>query len=286
MPTPTNRDYLKMWLVYSLPQHLVSRFIFLVTRIKSPWKNPFVRWFIKRFKVDMSEALHQDINAYASFNEFFTRELKPGLRHFDKAPNILSSPVDGTISEVAAISEDRIIQAKHINYLLLQLIGGNQQHAQAFQNGNFATIYLSPRDYHRIHMPIDGTLTDMIYVPGRLYSVAPFTVNTLPGIFARNERVVCLFDTAQGRLAVILVGAINVAAIETVWHGLVTPPHRNRIQHYNYRDKNIQLNKGDELGRFNMGSTVILLSNEKLQWEALQAGQSIKLGQTLGHYHL
>ena len=200
-----------------------------------------------------------------------------------KEKNILC-PVDGTVSQLGAIHNDTIFQAKGHDYSATTLLGGDATIAQQFANGQFATLYLSPRDYHRIHMPVSGTLTQMIYVPGRLFSVNPKTVRCIPGLFARNERVVALFDTPFGPMAMVLVGAINVACIETVWHGVVTPPHRNPVQRWVYTDQQaITLEKGAEMGRFNMGSTVIcLFANDKLQFDAaITPGAAIQMGRRL-----
>ncbi len=286
-PAPSSRimDYIKSWPLYLLPHHGLSRCIFFLTRIESSLKNPFVRWFIRTFKVDMSEALEPDITRYKSFNAFFTRALKPDARPINEAANILISPVDGAISQIGAISNGRIIQAKGRDYSLFELLGGRHELSNPFMHGQFATLYLSPRDYHRIHMPVDGTLQHMIYVPGRLFSVAQHTARVIPNLFARNERVIAFFENDQiGPFAMVLVGAINVAAIETVWHGLVTPPHQHRISEYEYH-KNptpVYLKKGQEMGRFNMGSTVILVTNSRIAWDkTCTAAQAIKLGQPL-----
>ncbi len=264
-----------------LPHHFISRVVFHLTRVEKPWfKNLLIRNYLRLFDIDMRDALEPNPFAYPSMNAFFTRALKADARPLAEG-NVLVSPVDGTISQLGDIQGDQIFQAKGIDYSLERLVG-DATLAQPFREGGFATIYLSPRDYHRIHMPLDGTLTDMIHIPGRLFSVAPFSVNHIGNLFARNERVVCLFDTAIGRLAVILVGAINVAAIETTWAGLVTPPPGKTVRHTRY-DNNILLRRGMEMGRFNMGSTVILLTEkEAIQWlPELTAGQTVRLGQAL-----
>ncbi|HPY39904.1 MAG TPA: archaetidylserine decarboxylase, partial [Thiolinea sp.] len=208
---------------------------------------------------------------------------KPELRPLATEADVLVSPVDGTISQVAAIREGRIIQAKNFDYSVLELLGGDAQRAQPFLNGQFTTIYLSPRDYHRIHMPLSGKLLEQVYVPGRLFSVAGHTARTIPRLFARNERVAAIFETEFGKMALVLVGAINVAAIETVWAGLITPPHKQdiRVDHY----PEVALAKGAEMGRFNMGSTVIvLLENSAWDWGKASADQAVRMGAKLAEF--
>lgn len=253
------KDSLKAYPFYLIPHHLVSRIIYWLTRIESPWVQPAIKKFAAAFDVNMSEAKIQDISQFKTFNEFFTRELKEGARPIDSTANVLSCPVDGTISQAQPISNGDIFQAKGHRYSATTLLGGDLTLSEVFKNGFFSTIYLSPRDYHRIHMPCDGTLTHQVYIPGRLFSVAPFTVNTIPGLFARNERVAALFDTEYGRMAMVLVGAINVAAIETIWDGLVTPPPGKDIVTKTYKVEEVMLKKGEEMGRFNMGSTIVWL---------------------------
>ena len=193
--------------------------------------------------------------------------------------------MDGAVSQAQAIENGRIFQAKGRDYSLLELVGGMEQLAEPFENGRFATLYLSPRDYHRIHMPLAGKLTDMVYVPGRLFSVAPHTVNTIPRLFARNERLVCKFETAAGPMIMVLVGAVNVSAIDTVWAGSVTPPSKRSIIHTRYETVDIQLDRGAEMGRFNLGSTVVLLMGENVELDELMvAGNSVRLGQALGRF--
>lgn len=265
-----------------LPHHFISRIIFRLSRIQKRWfKSLLISNYARLFKIDMRDALEPSLTAYPSMNAFFTRALKPDARPLAAGDGIVS-PVDGTISQIGQIEDGEIFQAKGHRYSLVKLLGGNTALSKPFEDGDFATIYLSPRDYHRIHMPLDGTLTDMVYVPGRLFSVAPFSVNHVDGLFARNERVVCLFDTAYGKLAVILVGAINVAATETTWAGLITPPPGKNIRATHY-EENIQLKRGMELGRFNMGSTVILLTEKNAaEWlPELKPEQKVKMGEAL-----
>lgn len=279
-------DYIKSAIVYALPHHAVSRLIYKATRIKSRYVPAAIRKFSQIFGVNLDEAVNPDSNSYATFNDFFTRPIKAELRPIASGDNILCSPVDGAISQIQAINNDRIFQAKGHAYSATELLGGDRELASPFLNGKFTTIYLSPKDYHRIHMPMDATLEKQIYIPGRLYSVAPFTVKTLNGIFARNERVVALFNTSFGKMAMVLVGAINVAAIETVWDGLITPPAGKKISTKDYPHQDISLPKGAEMGRFNMGSTVILLfENNALNWnDKFAEGTAIKMGEELGSF--
>lgn len=218
-----------------------------------------IAWFVRRYKVNMNEAAEPDIRQYQTFNEFFTRPLKDGVRPLANAPWIC--PVDGAISQLGAIAGDQIFQAKGHHYSTTALLGGDATLAAAFADGQFATIYLSPRDYHRIHMPCAGTLRRMVYVPGALFSVNPATARGVPGLFARNERVVCVFDTAHGPLALVLVGATIVGSMATVWHGVVNPPRRPQVETWHYTDAHapISLRQGEEMGRFLVGSTVVLL---------------------------
>ncbi|MBB3177725.1 archaetidylserine decarboxylase [Variovorax sp. Sphag1AA] len=216
-----------------------------------------IRRFVDKYGVDMSEALDSDIASYPSFNEFFTRALKPGARPIADAD--LVAPVDGAISQFGPIEGDQIFQAKGHSYTTTALVGGDAALAERFKHGSFATLYLSPRDYHRIHMPCDGRLLRMTYVPGDLFSVNPTTARGVPGLFARNERVVCVFETARGPFVLVLVGATIVGSMATVWHGVVNPPRHGEIREWRYDDQQIVLKKGDEMGRFLLGSTVVLL---------------------------
>lgn len=275
-------DALKSWPLYILPHHFISRLVFRLTRIQCPNVVPgAIRLFSNIFKVNLAEAVNPDPASYPTFNAFFTRPLQPALRPIAAGSSVLVSPVDGRISQMGKIEAGRIFQAKGHEYSALELLGGNEERAAPFMNGQFMTIYLSPRDYHRIHMPLTATLTEQVYVPGRLFSVAGHTARTIPRLFARNERVVALFDTEFGKLAMVLVGAINVAAIETVWDGLVTPPQGWGVKRQVF--PNVSLEKGAEMGRFNMGSTVILLlEQQKIPWDkALGADVALQLGQAL-----
>lgn len=275
------KDILKAYPFYLIPHHMISRIVYYLTRLEGKLVQPAIRKFSKLFDVNLNEAKIQDIDEFKTFNDFFTRELKVDARPIAKGDKILCCPVDGTISQTGMIANDSIFQAKKHNYTVTELLGGDKKLSKLFQGGQFNTIYLSPKDYHRIHMPCDGILTQQIHVPGRLFSVAPFTVNNIPRLFARNERVVALFETAYGPMAMVLVGAINVAAIETVWSGLVTPPKGKIVTTKHYQQGDISLKKGDEMGRFNMGSTVILLMNNiDLKWVSdIETGQIVRMGE-------
>ena len=277
------RDYLLSTPFYILPHHGISWLMFKLARIKfRPAKNFIIRAYTKFNAVKMHEAIEEDKYAYESLNAFFTRALKPECRPFDDTENSWLCPVDGAVSQARKIENGRVFQAKGHDYSLLELVGGDEKLAAPFQNGHFATIYLSPRDYHRIHMPIGGELTNMTYIPGRLFSVADHTVKTVPRLFARNERVACFFDTEHGPMVMILVGAINVSATETVWHGLVTTIGK-KINRFDYKKGNVTLERGQEMGRFNLGSTVIVLSTEQFKLDELMIpGKEVKLGQRLG----
>lgn len=272
-------------LQYIVPQHLLSRAAGWLAETSIGWiKNPFTQWFVARYDVDMSEALEENPSRYASFNDFFTRALKPGARPIDEDNNSIVSPADGAISQLGDIELGRIFQAKGQDYSLTELLGGDPEAAAPFMGGKFATVYLSPKDYHRVHMPLDGKLTQMVHVPGDLFSVNEATADNVPRLFARNERVVCFFDTEIGPMAVVLVGAMIVASIETVWAGQVTP-YRRAVSRVNYdREPNIQLNKGDEMGRFKLGSTaIVVFGPDVMAWdESYRAGTATVMGQKLG----
>jgi phosphatidylserine decarboxylase len=241
-----------------------------------------VRWFVKRYQVNMDEALDPDIASYPTFNAFFTRALKPGARPLAAADFVC--PVDGAISQCGAIERDQIFQAKGHRYSTTALLGGDAAAAAAFHNGSFATLYLSPRDYHRIHMPCDGVLRRMVYVPGDLFSVNPTTARGVPGLFARNERVVCVFDSAQGPFVLTLVGATVVGSMATVWHGVVNPPRSPQICEWHYEAGQVVLHKGQEMGRFLLGSTVVMLFPQGvLQFNPdWHAGRAIRMGEAMG----
>jgi phosphatidylserine decarboxylase len=279
-------DYLRAWPLYLLPHHALSRVVLAATRVKTRWwKQALIGAFRRRFDVRLDEAQQTDANAFVNFNAFFTRALRPEARPLAQGADSIAGPVDGRVSQAGHIEGDRIFQAKGHDYSLQELLGGDADLAARFSGGDFATLYLSPRDYHRIHMPLIGTLTETVYVPGRLFSVAPHTVTTVPRVFARNERLVAVFETEAGPMAMVLVGALFVACIETVWAGVVTPPHGYRVRRTDFRaDKTVQLARGAEMGRFNMGSTVILLFGPRcVQWAAnLTAGQPLRMGEAIG----
>ena len=216
-----------------------------------------IRWFVGRYNVNMAEAANPDIASYTSFNDFFTRALKPGARPLAQAD--LICPVDGAISQFGPIAKDQVFQAKGHTYSTTALVGGDAAAAARFHNGHFATLYLSPRDYHRIHMPCAGELTRMVHVPGDLFSVNPTTARGVPGLFARNERVVCFFESAQGPFVLVLVGATIVGSMATVWHGQVNPPRTGVLRQWDYAKGQVSLQQGEEMGRFLLGSTVVML---------------------------
>jgi phosphatidylserine decarboxylase len=271
-----------VWMQHLLPQHGLSRAVLWATRVRSPWfKNSLIRGFLKIFAVDMREAAETDPYRYATFNEFFTRELRSGTRPIAAGEDQIACPVDGRVSECGAITGDSLLQAKGRHYTLPDLLAG-QPWAARFAGGSFATIYLAPFNYHRIHMPVDGRLLDTVYVPGRLFSVNDTTAQRVPRLFARNERVLTLFDGGFGAFSVVLVGALNVGSIATVWAGDITPATRRVVTRIPSPD--IALAKGAELGRFNMGSTVILLfESHRAAWDpALSRGSVVRLGEPLG----
>jgi phosphatidylserine decarboxylase len=269
-------------LFYILPHHAISWLMFKGARLQwAPMKNLIIRIYTNLNQVKMHEAVEEDMFAYESLNAFFTRALKPECRPFDEDEKNWLCPVDGSVSQAQPIENGRVFQAKGHDYSLLELVGGDKNLEEIFRDGQFATLYLSPRDYHRIHMPTTGRLKHMQYVPGRLFSVAAYTVNNIPRLFARNERCVCYFETEQGPMAMILVGAINVSAIETVWHGLIAG-RAKKIKRFEYGEDNITLKRGEEMGRFNLGSTVIVLATSQMKiHEAISAEREIKLGQCL-----
>ncbi|MFA5530885.1 MAG: archaetidylserine decarboxylase [Thiohalomonadaceae bacterium] len=283
---PSFSDYLKAWPQYLMPGHLLSLGMLGLTRVRhTGFKNAFTDFFIRRFHIDMSQAAESDPHGYADFNSFFTRALKPGMRPVDMAPEAVCSPVDGTVSQIGTIEDGRVFQAKGHDFSVLELLGGSAQRAEPFLGGRFTTIYLSPRDYHRIHMPVSGTLRCMVHIPGRLFSVNPATTRVIPRLFARNERVAAIFDTELGPMAVVMVGAVFVGSIETVWQGVVTPPAGKIVRTWHYDEGSaLHFDKGDEIGRFNMGSTVVLLfGRDALAWEAgLEAHVPVVMGQRIG----
>ena len=273
-------DQVKIVLQYILPKHLISRLVgYLAAARLGFFSHLLIKLFIKAYKIDMTEAKYQQASDYRSFNEFFTRPLKDGIRPLAEAADIIAHPVDGTISQLGPITDGKLVQAKNHDYSLQTLLGGEAETAAPFLGGQFATIYLAPKDYHRIHMPVSGTLREMIYVPGDLFSVNPLTAENVPNLFARNERVVTIFDTELGPMALVLVGATIVASIETVWAGTITPPTGKTVHRWQYPATGptaVRLEKGAEMGRFKLGSTVVLaFAPEQLEFLAEQQPGSI-----------
>ncbi|WP_097023974.1 archaetidylserine decarboxylase [Chromohalobacter canadensis] len=275
---PVDRDELFARMQYPLPHHLISRGVGKLAESRTPWlKDLLIQRFIRTFDVDMSQALESDPEAYACFNDFFTRALTPEARPIGEG---IVSPADGTLSQFGAIDNGTLVQAKGHTYSLTALLGGDTHRAAPFRDGSFATVYLSPRDYHRVHMPVTGTLREMVYVPGRLFSVNQATANHVQGLFARNERLVCLFDTEHGPLAMVLVGAMIVAAIETVWAGQVSPLS-GRVQTTRF-DEPIVIEKGQEMGRFKLGSTVVMCFGHDVAFRDICTdGLVVSMGQSL-----
>ena len=274
-------DRLAVLLQYLLPKQLLTEFAGKVASRRGIWVPSLINWFIGRYQVNMMEAANTDSHSYATFNDFFTRALKPGARPLSSSAFVC--PVDGAISQFGAIEHDLLFQAKGHTYSTTALVGGDVQLAAQFTEGSFATIYLSPKDYHRIHMPCDGRLLRMIYVPGELFSVNPVTARGVPGLFARNERVVCVFDSDYGQFVLTLVGATIVGSMATVWHGVINPPRSRDIRQWQYADQQINLKKGDEMGRFLLGSTVVLLFKKNMlqfnaQWTA---AMPVRMGEAM-----
>jgi phosphatidylserine decarboxylase len=275
-------DRLFVFIQYLLPKQAITVFAGKVANAHNGRITALIiRWFIGRYGVNMQEAAATDIASYATFNDFFTRALRDGVRPLADARFIC--PVDGAISQFGEIDSDQIFQAKGHHYSTTALLGGDRALADRFKDGTFATIYLSPKDYHRIHMPCDGRLKSMAYVPGSLFSVNPATAAGIPGLFARNERVVCEFESDFGPWILVLVGATIVGSMATVWHGVVNPPRSDVISTWQYEDQDIRLSKGEEMGRFLLGSTVVLLfPKDTLMFDpAWQAAKSVKLGEAM-----
>ena len=282
------KNRLKVLAQYAIPKQAITALAGKLAHFEGGNKtSAVIKWFVKRYNVNMSEAASPDINSYKTFNEFFTRPLRTGARPIEQADFIC--PVDGAISQFGRIDQDQIFQAKGHHYSTAALLGGDKNSAKRYENGEFACLYLSPKDYHRIHMPCDGKLIKMTYVPGDLFSVNPVTAQDVPGLFARNERVVCEFSSEQhGYFVMVLVGATIVGSMATVWHdakdGIINPPRRGHIQVWTYVDKNITLQQGDEMGRFLLGSTVVMLfQKDALQFNAewIPAG-AVRLGEMMG----
>jgi len=266
-----------------LPHHALSRVVHRVARWETPLMQPLLRQFVRRYGLRMDEAADPDLTHYRSFNALFTRALRPGCRPLDDDVRTVLAPADALVGALGRIEAGQIFQAKGHQYTVTELFGGFTDLAEPFQNGSFATVYLSPRDYHRVHMPLDGRLGTMLHVPGRLFSVAPRVVARIPRLFARNERVVALFETVAGPMALALIGAVNVGSIETVWAGEITPPHGSTINRRDYPQREVALQRGAEMGRFNLGSSVILLFGEgRIQLDPLQPGARVRVGARIG----
>ncbi len=272
-------------LQYILPHRALSRLVYRATRwTYAPWKNWLIGSIVRNYAVDMSEAAQPDVRAYPHFNAFFTRALRPGVRLADADPAAVLSPADGRISQTGRIVAGRIFQAKGHDYTATELLGGDEAAAAPYRDGCFINVYLSPRDYHRVHMPLHGTLRETVHVPGRIFSVAPFAVAAIPRLFARNERLVCHFDGEHGPFAVVLVGALLVSSVSTVWDGLVIPPYASSIRRKSFAGQHITLERCAEMGRFNMGSTVIVLlpAGRAALDDELRPQQAVRVGQRLG----
>jgi len=274
----------KVFLQYILPHRALSRVVYWATRWTfAPWKNWLIGTIVRNYAVNMAEAAQPDPLAYQHFNAFFTRKLRPDARRADADPAALLSPADGRISQSGAIVDGRIFQAKGQDYTAAELLGGDEAAAAPYRNGRFVTVYLSPRDYHRVHMPLKGTLRETVHVPGRIFSVAPFAVEAIPRLFARNERLVCHFDGEHGPFVVVMVGAILVSSVATVWDGLVIPPYAASIRRKSFAGQGVTLERFAEMARFNMGSTVIvLLPAGGATLDTLQPQQVVRVGQQIG----
>jgi phosphatidylserine decarboxylase len=276
------RDSLFLFLQHILPKQALTELVAITAKARAGRATTAaIRWFIQRYGVNMDEALNADISSYASFNDFFVRPLKPDARPLAAAD--LVCPVDGAISQFGDIEEHQIFQAKGHYFSTSDLLGGDKQLATQFAHGHFANLYLSPKDYHRIHMPCAGRLTRMIYIPGALFSVNPVTARGVPNLFARNERVVCVFESSFGPFVMVLVGATIVGSMATVWHGVVNPPRTKQVRVWDYSSQQIQLNKGEEMGRFLLGSTVVLLfPAQTLRFNpAWQPEATVRLGEQM-----
>lgn len=281
-------DYVKVFPQHIVPQQAVSSAMHWFMQIETPWvKNATTKLMIKAFKINVSEAENENIESYKNFNDFFTRALKTDARPIDDTENAWCSPVDGLVSQSQPIDGNKMIQAKLHEYTTEALVGGDIEYAQKFQNGDSAVIYLAPKDYHRIHSPTDAKLISMTYVPGDLFAVNPSTVRTVEGLFARNERLVIRFENEQGIFCLIMVGAIFVGSMETVWEGKITPKYQPIIKHWDYQEQDINFTKGEEIARFNMGSTVVLLTPENSMPELgkINEDTAVKMGEFLASYN-
>ncbi len=281
MPSPDLRDRLFVLAQHGMPKQALTRFAEFVANSRAPWTRGIIPWFIRKYGVDMSEAARPDPADYACFNDFFTRALREGARPLADSPFV--SPVDGTVIDCVKLDGDTLLQVKGHPYSARALVGGDAALVDRFDGGEAISIYLSPKDYHRIHMPCAGRLRRMIHVPGSLYSVNPATVAGVPGLFARNERVVCLFDSDFGPFVLTLVGAMVVGSMQTVWHGLINPPRTGKLREWRYDDQDIRLARGEEMGRFLLGSTVVMLFPQgvlraRADW---LPGRTVRMGETM-----
>ncbi len=283
--SPRVSDRLKVMLQYLLPK---QRLTAIAGRVASARQGALttrlIRWFVNKYGVDMAEAENPDVGSYTSFNDFFTRPLKVGARPIAAADFVC--PVDGAISQLGVIDDHHVLQAKGHRFTTTELVGGDQALAAHFRHGSFANLYLSPKDYHRLHMPCDGRLTRMIYVPGALFSVNPVTARGVPNLFARNERVVCVFESVEhGPFVMVLVGATIVGSMATVWHGVVNPTRTGRLSEWSYAEQDIVLRKGEEMGRFLLGSTIVMLfRQDAIAFETGWAPERpVRLGEAMGH---
>jgi len=278
-------DCIKVWPQYLIPQHSLSKLMYWLTRIQFKlWKNLLINQVVNLYNVELNQAERESANDYISFNDFFTRRLKQSARTWELNKNNILSPVDGAVSQIGKLDANNIIQAKGKSYTLDTLLANDADTISKLSDGLFTTLYLSPRDYHRIHMPVRGKLIKSIYVPGDLFAVNNATVRNVDNLFARNERFISIFETDLGLMAQIMVGAIFVGSMETVWLGQITPPYTRQLDFREYKDNPVILEQGQEFGHFNMGSTVILIfEKSKLNWlDNLNAGSAIQVGQILG----
>jgi phosphatidylserine decarboxylase len=283
-------DKIKIALQYALPKHAISRLVGKLAAAKAGFiTTGLISLFIKQYKINMDEAEQSQPSAYKTFNAFFTRSLKADARTIAEGDNIFVHPVDGTVSQLGDIVDDAVFQAKGHEFSLTELLGGSEQTAQPFASGKFATVYLAPKDYHRIHMPCAGTLKEMIYIPGDLFSVNPLTAQNVPNLFARNERVAAIFETEYGPMAMVLVGATIVASIETVWAGTVTPPAGKKVFRWQYDTQgpsSVVLQKGQEMGRFKLGSTIVaVFAKDAIQFlDENEPGKVTRMGEHFGNF--
>ncbi len=279
------KELLKLSPQYLYPHHLLSQIVGRLSRMENEaFKNQLIRRFGRRYKTNTREAVSRSLDRYPNLNAFYTRALKPEARPITKLASGIACPADGTVSQAGHISGGEIVQAKGRTFSVKALLGGDSEHSNAFEKGIFATIVLAPGDYHRVHMPFDGTLLETVHIPGRLFAVNQVTQHNLSNLYARNERLVSFFESKAGPMALVMVGSVFSASIETVWDGVVTPPTHAEIRHWNYPYNPPSRKKGEEMGRFNMGSTVILLfADDKMSWEDdLVAGVPVRVGQLIG----